>query len=191
MGLSFLVWAVAVISLITAVVALVAYNDLNGSFLRSGPEKELQKALLRGGVGWSVLFAAACAGLGARLYQLNDNARPGEPRAIYRTTVAVAGFHLVVTGWALNGAWGNWMDVSDRPQGTGFRTRSGVEGGHTKGAARRRPPSGALEAGPAQEAGSAVRSAASRSAATWRRSGRNRPRAQCSSSALIRATTQP
>lgn len=110
-GLSFLVWAVAVVSLITAIFALVAYNDLNSSFLRSGPETELQKALLRGAVGWSVLFTAAYASLGVRLYQVNDNDRPGEPRAIYWTIVAVAGFHIVVSGWALNGAWGNWMDV--------------------------------------------------------------------------------
>ncbi|GAA1460495.1 hypothetical protein NE857_05695 [Nocardiopsis exhalans] len=111
--LTYLVWAVVIIGLITTVAALVAYNDVHTtSSLRISSEmKEVQLALLREIIGWWVLFTAAYASLGVRLVRLGTTTRPGEPRALYWTLVAVAGFHVVVSGWLLNGAWGNWMDV--------------------------------------------------------------------------------
>ncbi|WP_017583099.1 hypothetical protein [Nocardiopsis valliformis] len=109
--LTYLVWAVVIIGVITTVTALVAYNDMNRSFLRLDAEIQIQEAQLRAIFGWWVLFTAAYASLGVRLVRLGATTRPGEPRALYWTLVAVAGFHVVVSGWLLNGVWGNWMDV--------------------------------------------------------------------------------
>lgn len=109
--LTYLVWAVMIVSVITAIVALVAYNEMSRGLLRPRLEVELHEAQLRGIFGWAVLFASAYTVLGMRLLRVDTTNRPGEPRTLYWTTVAVAGFHLVVAGWLLNGAWGNWMDV--------------------------------------------------------------------------------
>lgn len=111
--LSTLVWCAAAVGALTVAFALAAYNDVHGAsfFQMSSETKEIQLALLREILGWWVLFTAAYASLGLRLARLRATTRPGEPRALYWTLVAVAGFHVVVSGWLLHGAWGNWMDV--------------------------------------------------------------------------------
>ncbi|GAA1089682.1 hypothetical protein [Nocardiopsis metallicus] len=111
--LSALTWCAVAVGALTIVFALAAYSDVHTtSTLRISSEtKEIQFALLREIIGWWVLFTAAYASLGVRLLRLGATTRPGEPRALYWTLVAVAGFHVVVSGWLLNGAWGNWMDV--------------------------------------------------------------------------------